>query len=61
MKVIDPVCKMTIDDKDAAAASTYKGITYYFCSMPCKEEFDKSPEGYVGKGADIPKLGDIVT
>ena len=47
MKVVDPVCKMTIEDKDAAAISVYKGTTYYFCSGPCKEDFDKDPESYL--------------
>jgi len=47
MKVVDPVCKMTIDDKDAVATSTYKGTTYYFCSMPCKEDFEKNPESFI--------------
>ena len=49
MKVTDLVCKMTIEDKDAAATSTFKGTTYYFCSKPCKEDFDKDPESYVGE------------
>jgi Cu+-exporting ATPase len=47
MKVVDPVCKMTIEDKDAAAISVYKGTTYYFCSGHCKEDFDKDPESYL--------------
>lgn len=47
MKVTDPVCKMTIDDKDAVATSVYKGVTYYFCSWPCKEDFDRDPESFV--------------
>ncbi len=51
MKVVDPVCKMTIEDKDAVATSTYKETTYYFCSKPCKEDFDKDPELFVGKAA----------
>lgn len=55
MEVVDPVCKMTIEDKDAVAASVYKGSTYYFCSMPCKEDFDKNPEQYAGKKA-VPLL-----
>ena len=42
--VTDPVCKMTIEEKDAVGTSTYKGTTYYFCSAVCKEEFDKNPE-----------------
>ncbi|MBI5043761.1 MAG: heavy metal translocating P-type ATPase [Nitrospirae bacterium] len=44
---IDPVCKMTIEEKDAVATSAYKGVIYYFCSMPCKENFDKSPELFI--------------
>jgi len=47
MKVEDPVCNMTIEDKDAAASSIYKGITYFFCSIPCKENFDKNPESFL--------------
>jgi Cu+-exporting ATPase len=48
MKVTDPVCKMTIEEKEAAATSTYKGKTYFFCSKHCKEAFDKNPESFVG-------------
>jgi Cu+-exporting ATPase len=51
MKVIDPVCGMTIEDKDAAATSVYKGATYSFCSKPCKEDFDKDPESFLGEKA----------
>jgi Cu+-exporting ATPase len=49
MKVVDPVCKMTIEDKDAVATSEYKGTTFYFCSGYCKEDFDRDPEQYAGK------------
>ncbi len=48
MKVVDPVCKMTIEAKDAVG-TTYKGITYYFCSGVCKEDFDKDPETFIGE------------
>jgi len=47
MKVTDPVCGMTIEEKDAVGTSEYKGTTYYFCAKPCKEKFDKEPEKYV--------------
>ncbi|MEW6417156.1 MAG: heavy metal translocating P-type ATPase [Nitrospirota bacterium] len=47
VQVIDPVCKMTIEDKEAVATSTYKGTIYYFCSHPCKEDFDKNPESFI--------------
>jgi Cu+-exporting ATPase len=52
MKVVDPVCKMTIEDKDAVGTSTYKGTTYYFCSPVCKEEFDKNPDAYLKVTSD---------
>ena len=48
MKVTDPVCSMTIEDNEAVATSSFKGTTYYFCSMPCKEKFDKDPEAFTG-------------
>ncbi len=42
----DPVCGMQVDEKKAAATSTYQGKTYYFCAPGCKSTFDKSPERY---------------
>lgn len=45
--VQDPVCKMNIDEKEAAAASIYKDKIYYFCSNICKERFDKEPDKFV--------------
>jgi P-type Cu+ transporter len=47
MQVTDPVCKMVIEDTEAAGASAYKGKTYYFCNPGCKEKFDKNPEAYL--------------
>jgi Cu+-exporting ATPase len=49
MKVVDPVCKMTIDSAKAAAATEYKGQTIYFCARGCKVKFDAAPEKYVNK------------
>ena len=49
MSVKDPVCGMTIDEKDAAGTSVYEGKTYYFCSPNCKEKFDKDPAAYAAK------------
>jgi YHS domain-containing protein len=43
----DPVCGMMVDEDTAPAKSEYKGKTYYFCSLDCKEEFDADPESYV--------------
>jgi Cu+-exporting ATPase len=44
---IDPVCKMTVDEKKAAATYEYKGKTYYFCAVGCKDKFSKDPEKFV--------------
>ena len=46
-KVIDPVCKMEIEEKDAVATSEYKGTKYYFCAQGCKVAFDKEPDKYL--------------
>ncbi|MFA5308923.1 MAG: heavy metal translocating P-type ATPase [Dehalococcoidales bacterium] len=46
---IDPVCKMTVEEKTAAAVSDYKGKKYYFCAVGCKKAFDKDPEKYLKK------------
>jgi len=46
-KVIDPVCKMEIEENTAAATSEYKGKKYYFCATGCKIAFDKEPEKYL--------------
>lgn len=46
MKFKDPVCGMTIDEREAAGTSVYEGTTYRFCSLACKEKFDKDPKAY---------------
>ncbi len=62
MKVTDPVCKMTIEDSGAVATSTYKGVTYYFCSTHCKNKFDSNPDVFlVGKAPEPLKTGVIYT
>ena len=40
------VCGMALS-ADAPMRSTYKGVTYYFCSNGCKSQFDASPEDFV--------------
>ncbi len=44
---IDPVCKMQVDEKKAAATSEYKGKKYYFCAVGCKRAFEEKPEKYL--------------
>ena len=47
LMAVDPVCKMTVDPPKAAAQSSYKGETYYFCAVGCKQKFDREPEKYL--------------
>lgn len=44
---LDPVCKMEVEEEQAAAISVYKGKTYHFCSPVCKERFEKDPAMFV--------------
>lgn len=42
----DLVCGMDVDEKKAAASTTYKDKTYYFCTEACRRAFQKDPEKY---------------
>ncbi len=44
--VKDPVCGMDIDPNTAAAAESYQGKTYHFCSTVCHDKFKTEPEKY---------------
>lgn len=44
---IDPVCRMQVDENQAAAKSDYHGKQYYFCCEVCREKFERDPERYV--------------
>jgi YHS domain-containing protein len=44
---IDPICKMEVDEEKAAATHEYKGKTYYFCAVGCKERFAQDPEKFI--------------
>jgi YHS domain-containing protein len=46
---IDPVCKMTVDEKTVKLKTEYNGKTYYFCAPGCKKAFEKNPEEYLGR------------
>jgi len=48
----DPVCGMTVDPQSAAAASVQGGKTYYFCSVSCRDKFEKEPQKYLAARAD---------
>jgi len=46
----DLVCGMEVDERLAKQQNKtveYKEKTYYFCSIDCKNEFNKAPEKYI--------------
>lgn len=49
MMAVDPVCKMSVDEKKAAATYDYNGKKYYFCAPGCKDAFSKDPEKFLKK------------
>ena len=51
----DPVCGMDVTYESAQARSEYDGQTYYFCSIECKEAFDREPEKYMEIEEDLPR------
>lgn len=45
-EVEDPVCGMTVKPP-AAGHVEYRAKHYYFCSISCKDDFEKEPEKYI--------------
>ena len=45
--VIDPVCKMSLENSAIADTTLYKGKIYGFCNVGCKEAFLEEPEKYL--------------
>jgi signal transduction histidine kinase len=44
IRIMDPVCGMTITRKNSAPTSSYVGEVYYFCSERCRAIFDREPD-----------------
>ena len=44
--VLDPVCRMQIEPRTAAATLSHLGLNYYFCSPECARLFREAPERY---------------
>lgn len=49
MKVTDAVCGMTFEEAKAVGTIMYLGEAYYFCSEPCRRQFQAEPERYAGR------------
>jgi xanthine dehydrogenase accessory factor len=48
----DPVCHMTVDTRTTQTMFRFEGTLYYFCSMHCKNSFEKNPGEYVSVEAE---------
>lgn len=44
---IDPVCRMAVDPRRAAATRHRLGLPYHFCSLDCAAAFSASPRTYM--------------
>ncbi|MBA2763211.1 MAG: YHS domain-containing protein [Thermoleophilaceae bacterium] len=44
---IDPVCRMAVDPRDAAAMLRHDGVEFHLCSFGCVRAFVSNPERYV--------------
>ena len=54
---VDPVCKMELEPKQAAAKVEYQRVTYYFCSTGCHRAFTSQPGKYARPGEAPPAAG----
>ena len=50
LRVMDPVCEMTVDPVMAVGRMSYRGKTYYFCCEDCLKNFMKDPSRYADAG-----------
>jgi xanthine dehydrogenase accessory factor len=43
----DPVCGMTVAADKGSHPFEYDGVTYYFCRVGCRQEFERNPAAFV--------------
>lgn len=49
--VRDPVCGMSVEEKNAAATLEQDGHRFFFCSRGCRWEFQQSPDAFTNQQA----------
>ena len=47
VEAVDPICNMTVDVAESRYHSDYNGITFHFCCLSCKEQFEQAPDRYL--------------
>ncbi len=55
-KVVCAGCGHEMKKSEAKISHEYKGKTYYFCCEGCKEKFEKNPEEYLKKKAEMKEV-----
>jgi Cu+-exporting ATPase len=54
-KAIDPVCGMEVSPESAAGSAQHEGVTYYFCSTACQQQFEAEPARFITSNAAPPR------
>jgi xanthine dehydrogenase accessory factor len=49
-EAIDPICGMTVVIATAKHTLDHEGVTFYFCSAHCRQEFEREPARYAVGG-----------
>ena len=44
---VDPVCAMAVHPNDNTPHYVHEGVTYWFCSQACRQEFAGAPHTYI--------------
>lgn len=47
MTFVDPVCRMEVNEADAATTHIFNGQTFYFCATMCRDRFAENPDRFV--------------
>lgn len=42
----DPVCGLVFDVREATTVCRYRGRYHYFCSLGCRETFERTPRRF---------------
>jgi YHS domain-containing protein len=48
----DPVCGMLLQPGQEAADCRYQDRSYHFCSVECRQLFERNPKEYIREGAE---------
>jgi len=57
MTAIDPICGMSVQVENAKYTSVFNEQTVYFCCLPCKVTFDRSPGSFPPITQSTPRGG----